>query len=153
MLNTFQLSLPISWCFSFFLLHCMNSLFFSLRSPQKRLWGWHPSKVQTPAAQTTAARSKAPPGGADSNGALRQTCVCPSNFSGQRGNSTSQHRLTRADNLALMPKTRFNGGEVEGYESEEETETMAPARPLDIWGAEKSDVHISWVLCALLQRK
>lgn len=30
-----------------------------------------------------------------------------------------------------MPKTRFNEGEVEGYESEE-TETMAPARPLDI---------------------
>ncbi|XP_009637271.2 sodium/hydrogen exchanger 4 [Egretta garzetta] len=56
----------------------------------------------------------------------------PSNMSGRRGNSISQHRFTRADSLALMPKSRFTVGEVEGYESEEETETMAPARPLAI---------------------
>lgn len=56
----------------------------------------------------------------------------PSNVSGRRGNSIGQRRFTRADNLALMPKPRFTVGEVEGYESEEETETMAPARPLDI---------------------
>lgn len=53
-------------------------------------------------------------------------------MSGRRGNSIGQRRFTRADNLALMPKPRFTVGEVEGYESEEETETMAPARPLDI---------------------
>ncbi|XP_010574106.1 PREDICTED: sodium/hydrogen exchanger 4 [Haliaeetus leucocephalus] len=56
----------------------------------------------------------------------------PSNVSGRRGNSIGRRRFTRADNLALMPKSRFTVGEVEGYESEEETETMAPARPLDI---------------------
>ncbi|XP_010113596.1 PREDICTED: sodium/hydrogen exchanger 4 [Chlamydotis macqueenii] len=56
----------------------------------------------------------------------------PSDLSGRRGNSISQRRFTRADNLALMPKSRFTVGEVEGYESEEETETMAPARPLAI---------------------
>ncbi|KAM6145110.1 sodium/hydrogen exchanger 4 [Phoenicopterus ruber ruber] len=56
----------------------------------------------------------------------------PSNLSGRRGNSIRQNRFTRADNLALMPKSRFTVREVEGYESEEETETMAPARPLAI---------------------
>ncbi|XP_075567405.1 sodium/hydrogen exchanger 4 [Pelecanus crispus] len=56
----------------------------------------------------------------------------PSNLSGRRGNSMSQHCFTRADNRARMPKSRFTVREVEGYESEEETEMMAPARPLDI---------------------
>ncbi|XP_009324566.1 PREDICTED: sodium/hydrogen exchanger 4 [Pygoscelis adeliae] len=56
----------------------------------------------------------------------------PSNLSGRRGNAISQRRFTRADNLALRPKSRLTVGEVEGYESEEETETMAPARPLAI---------------------
>ncbi|KAM6416585.1 sodium/hydrogen exchanger 4 isoform 2-T2 [Pluvialis apricaria] len=55
----------------------------------------------------------------------------PSNLSGRRGNSVSQHHFTRADNIALMPRSRFTVG-IEGYESEEETERMAPARPLDI---------------------
>ncbi|KAK2524210.1 hypothetical protein Q9966_011813 [Columba livia] len=55
-----------------------------------------------------------------------------SNLSSRRGNSIRQHHFNRAENLALMPKSRFTVGEVEGYESEEETETMAPARPLDI---------------------
>ncbi|XP_025958926.1 sodium/hydrogen exchanger 4 isoform X1 [Dromaius novaehollandiae] len=49
----------------------------------------------------------------------------PSNLSGQRGNL-----ITRVETLALMPKPRFTVGEVEEYESEEETEMMAPARPL-----------------------
>lgn len=56
----------------------------------------------------------------------------PSDLSGRRGNSISRHRFTRADNLAPTPKARFTLREVEEYESEEETETMAPARPLDI---------------------
>lgn len=56
----------------------------------------------------------------------------PSNLSGRRGNSISRRRFTRADNLAPMPKAQFTVGEVEEYESEEETETMAPARPLVI---------------------
>ncbi|XP_051662812.1 sodium/hydrogen exchanger 4 isoform X2 [Manacus candei] len=56
----------------------------------------------------------------------------PCNLSGRRGNSISHHRFTRADNLALMPKSRFTVREVEEYESEEETEAMAPARPLVI---------------------
>lgn len=77
----------------------------------------------------------------------------PSNLSGRRGNAVSQRRFTRADNLALRPKSRLTVGEVEGYESEEETEMMAPARPLAIWGAEKSNVWISRALCALLQKK
>ncbi|XP_009664753.2 sodium/hydrogen exchanger 4 [Struthio camelus] len=49
----------------------------------------------------------------------------PSTMSGRRGNS-----ITRVDTLALMPKPRFTVGEVEGCESEGETERMAPARPL-----------------------
>ncbi|XP_061233611.1 sodium/hydrogen exchanger 4 isoform X1 [Neopsephotus bourkii] len=56
----------------------------------------------------------------------------PSNPSGRRGNSIRQHRFTRAENLALMPKSQFTVGEVKGYESEEETVKMAPAKPLDI---------------------
>ncbi|XP_025922284.1 sodium/hydrogen exchanger 4 isoform X2 [Apteryx rowi] len=48
-----------------------------------------------------------------------------SNLSGRRGNS-----VNRVDTLALMTKPRFTVGEVEEYESEEETEMMAPARPL-----------------------
>ncbi|KAM9021333.1 sodium/hydrogen exchanger 4 [Ara ararauna] len=56
----------------------------------------------------------------------------PSNPSGRRGNSIRQHRFTRAENLALMPKSQFTVGEVKGYESEEETVNMAPAKPLDI---------------------
>ncbi|XP_009950936.1 PREDICTED: sodium/hydrogen exchanger 4 [Leptosomus discolor] len=56
----------------------------------------------------------------------------PSNLSGRRGNSISRHHFTRAGNLALMPKSRFAVAEVQEYESEEETEPMAPARPLDI---------------------
>ncbi|XP_014747395.1 PREDICTED: sodium/hydrogen exchanger 4 [Sturnus vulgaris] len=56
----------------------------------------------------------------------------PSNLAGRRGNSISRHRFTRADNLAPVPKARFTVREVEEYESEEETETMAPARPLVI---------------------
>ncbi|XP_057278314.1 sodium/hydrogen exchanger 4 isoform X1 [Pezoporus wallicus] len=55
-----------------------------------------------------------------------------SNPSGRRGNSIRQHRFTRAENLALMPKSQFTVGEVKGYESEEETVKMAPAKPLDI---------------------
>ncbi|XP_030332334.1 sodium/hydrogen exchanger 4 [Strigops habroptila] len=58
--------------------------------------------------------------------------VRPSNPSGRRGNSIRQHHFTRAENLALMPKSRFTVGEVKGYESEEETVKMAPAKPLDI---------------------
>lgn len=56
----------------------------------------------------------------------------PSNPSGRRGNSIKQHCFTRAENLALMPKSQFTVGEVKGYESEEETVKMAPAKPLDI---------------------
>ncbi|XP_071426047.1 sodium/hydrogen exchanger 4 isoform X2 [Pithys albifrons albifrons] len=56
----------------------------------------------------------------------------PSNLSGHRGNSISHHHFTRADNSSLMPRSRFTVREVEEYESEEETETMAPARPLVI---------------------
>ncbi|XP_065533834.1 sodium/hydrogen exchanger 4 isoform X3 [Lathamus discolor] len=56
----------------------------------------------------------------------------PSNPSGRRGNSIRQHCFTRAENLALMPKSQFSVGEVKGYESEEETVKMAPAKPLDI---------------------
>ncbi|XP_009871623.1 PREDICTED: sodium/hydrogen exchanger 4 [Apaloderma vittatum] len=56
----------------------------------------------------------------------------PSNPSGRRGNSISQHHFTRAHRLALMPKSRFALAEVEEYESDEETEMMAPARPLAI---------------------
>ncbi|KAM6383895.1 LOW QUALITY PROTEIN: sodium/hydrogen exchanger 4 [Alca torda] len=56
----------------------------------------------------------------------------PSIPSGRRGNSRSQHHFTRADNIALIPKSRFTVGAAEGYESEEETERMAPARPLAI---------------------
>ncbi|XP_005516611.1 PREDICTED: sodium/hydrogen exchanger 4 [Pseudopodoces humilis] len=56
----------------------------------------------------------------------------PYNLSGPRGNSISRHRFTRADNLAPKPKARFTVREVEEYESEEETEAMAPARPLVI---------------------
>ncbi|XP_027756220.1 sodium/hydrogen exchanger 4-like, partial [Empidonax traillii] len=56
----------------------------------------------------------------------------PSNLSSRRGNSIRHHRSTRADNLALMPKSRLTVREVEEYDSEEETETMAPARPLVI---------------------
>ncbi|KAM8821313.1 sodium/hydrogen exchanger 4 [Eudromia elegans] len=48
-----------------------------------------------------------------------------SNLSGRRGKS-----ITRVD--TLKPKPRFTLGEVKEYESEEETEIMAPARPLDI---------------------
>ncbi|XP_075294235.1 sodium/hydrogen exchanger 4 [Opisthocomus hoazin] len=58
--------------------------------------------------------------------------VGPSNLPGRRGNSIGQHHFTRADNLSLTPKSRFTVREVEGYESEEETEVMAPARPLAI---------------------
>lgn len=79
--------------------------------------------------------------------------VRPSNPSGRRGNSIRQHHFTRAENLALMPKSRFTVGEVKGYESEEETVKMAPAKPLDIWGAEKSNVCISRAFCALHQRR
>ncbi|KAJ7425289.1 Sodium/hydrogen exchanger 4 [Willisornis vidua] len=56
----------------------------------------------------------------------------PSNLSGHRGNSISHHHFTRADNSAPMPRSWFTVREVEEYESEEETETMAPARPLVI---------------------
>ncbi|XP_005037598.1 PREDICTED: sodium/hydrogen exchanger 4 [Ficedula albicollis] len=56
----------------------------------------------------------------------------PSNLPGRRGNSTIRPRFTRADNLAPVPKAGFTVREVEEYESEEETETMAPARPLVI---------------------
>ncbi|XP_054018958.1 sodium/hydrogen exchanger 4 [Dryobates pubescens] len=56
----------------------------------------------------------------------------PPNPSDQRGNSSNRHHFTKADNLVLMPKSQFTVGEVEGYESEEETEAMAPARPLAI---------------------
>lgn len=56
----------------------------------------------------------------------------PSSLSGRRGNSISRHRFSRADNPAPMPKAQFTVREVEEYESEEETETMAPARPLVI---------------------
>ncbi|XP_010214318.1 PREDICTED: sodium/hydrogen exchanger 4 [Tinamus guttatus] len=48
-----------------------------------------------------------------------------STLSGRRGKS-----ITRVD--TLKPKPRFTLGEVKEYESEEETEIMAPARPLDI---------------------
>ncbi|XP_048182184.1 sodium/hydrogen exchanger 4 isoform X2 [Corvus hawaiiensis] len=58
--------------------------------------------------------------------------AAPSNLPGQRGSSSGRHRFTRADNLAPMPKARFAVREVEEYESEEETEMMAPARPLVI---------------------
>ncbi|XP_009076074.1 PREDICTED: sodium/hydrogen exchanger 4 [Acanthisitta chloris] len=56
----------------------------------------------------------------------------PSNLPGRRGNSISRHRFARANNLALMPRSRFTVGEIEEYESEEETEAMAPVRPLVI---------------------
>ncbi|KAF4799949.1 hypothetical protein TURU_049293 [Turdus rufiventris] len=58
--------------------------------------------------------------------------AAPSSLSGRRGNSISHHRFTRAGNLAPVPKARLTVREVEEYESEEETETMAPARPLVI---------------------
>lgn len=58
--------------------------------------------------------------------------AAPPNLSGRRGNSVGRHRFTRADHLAPMPKARFAVREVEEYESEGETETMAPARPLVI---------------------
>ncbi|XP_037995064.1 sodium/hydrogen exchanger 4 isoform X2 [Motacilla alba alba] len=56
----------------------------------------------------------------------------PSNLRGQRRNSIRRHRFTRADNPAPVPKARYTVREVEEYESEEETETEAPARPLVI---------------------
>ncbi|KAM7032159.1 sodium/hydrogen exchanger 4 [Passerculus sandwichensis] len=58
--------------------------------------------------------------------------AAPSNLPARRGNSVRPHHFTRAHNPAPMPRARFTVREVEEYESEEETETMAPARPLVI---------------------
>ncbi|XP_063005897.1 sodium/hydrogen exchanger 4 isoform X2 [Melospiza melodia melodia] len=58
--------------------------------------------------------------------------AAPSKLPARRGNSVRPHHFTRAHNPAPMPRARFTVREVEEYESEEETETMAPARPLVI---------------------
>uniref|UniRef100_A0A8C9MHH2 Sodium/hydrogen exchanger n=1 Tax=Serinus canaria TaxID=9135 RepID=A0A8C9MHH2_SERCA len=58
--------------------------------------------------------------------------AAPSTLPAHRGNSARPHRFTRAHKPAPMPKARFPVRELEQYESEEETETMAPARPLVI---------------------
>jgi len=55
-----------------------------------------------------------------------------SHLSGRRGNAINRHHFTRADNRAAITKPRGTVRKLRGYESEEETEMMAPARPLDI---------------------
>lgn len=55
-----------------------------------------------------------------------------SHLSGRRGNAINRHHFTRADNRAAITKSRGTVRKLRGYESEEETEMMAPARPLDI---------------------
>ncbi|XP_003203218.1 sodium/hydrogen exchanger 4 isoform X2 [Meleagris gallopavo] len=59
-------------------------------------------------------------------------CDHSSHLSGRRGNTINRHHYTRVDNRAAIPKPRGIVKKLQGYESEEETEMMAPARPLDI---------------------
>lgn len=61
-----------------------------------------------------------------------ERCDHSSHLSGRRGNTINRHHFTRAGNRAAISKPRGIVRKRQGYESEEETEMMAPARPLDI---------------------